>query len=211
MKLYYAPVSAFSQKVLIAFHEKGVPFTPELVNLFDPAARAEYKKVNPLGKVPTLVLDDGHKIPESTIIIEYLEGHFGDQGTRLIPADKDRARQTRFHDRNFDLYVNDPVATIFFDGRKPEADRNAAAVRDAKATLDVMYKLYDQIFASRTWAMGDEFTMADCAAAPPLAYARMVYPFESYKNLTAYVGRLVERPSFARVLAEAAPYLARFA
>src|SRR5689334_20819066 len=98
MKLYYNPVSPYSQKALTAFYEKNVSFEPEIVNFRDPAAMEAYRKVNPLGKVPTLVLEDGWKIPESTIIIEYLEDHF--TGKQLIPAEKDAARQTRFHDRN---------------------------------------------------------------------------------------------------------------
>lgn len=209
MKLYFAYLSPFSQKTLTAFYEKNVQFEPEIVNMRDPAARAEYKKVNPLGKVPTLVLHDGTKIPESTIIIEYLEDHF--TGKRLIPEDKDLARETRLHDRNFDLYFTDPMSTIFFDGLKPAEARNPGAVAQAKATLDVMFGVYDEHFAKRTWATGETFSMADCAAGPALAYLRMVYPYEQYKHLTAYAGRLVERASFARVLKEAAPFLKAFA
>lgn len=206
MKLYFNPVSSYSQKTLTAFYEKNIDFDPVIVNLMDPAAREAYRGVNPLGKVPTLVLEDGVTIPESTTIIEYLEDHF--LGKQLIPTNKDLARETRFHDRNFDLYVNDPVAEIFFDGRKPPEARNAAGVAAAKVRLDILYKRYDEHFAKRTWAIGNEFTMADCAAAPAFNYGRMVYPFTQYPNLTAYVGRLVERPSFARVLKDAMPMLA---
>ena len=99
MKLYFHPLSTYSQKTLIAFHEKGVPFEPQIVNLMDPAGRAEYEKLYPLGKIPSLVRDDGWFIPESTIIVEYLEGYFPDQGPRLIPTERDAARQARFLDR----------------------------------------------------------------------------------------------------------------
>jgi glutathione S-transferase len=211
MKLYYFPLSTYSQKTLIALYEKGVDFTPQITLPSDPPeVRAAYRKLNPLGKVPTLVLDDGHVIPESTIIIEYLEDHHGASGTRLIPTDsKDRARQTRFHDRQWDLYFNQTMQTIFFDGRKPADQRNPAAVAAARATLDVMYPIYDEHMAKRTWVMGDDFTMADCAAAPCLSYLRMLHPFEQHKHLAAYTARLTERPSFARVLAEAAPFMAK--
>jgi glutathione S-transferase len=210
MKLYLNPLSTYSQKVLVALYEKGVPFTPEHVNLRDPEPRAEYLKVNPFGKVPTLVLDDGRKIPESSIIIEYLEDHFAGSGTRLIPADKDQARQARFHDRAFDLYVNDKVSTIFWDNLAPEDKKNPTAVAQARATLDTAFGMYDEMFSKQTWAAGADFSIADCAAAPTLAYARQVHPFAQHKHLTAYVGRLLERPSFARVLAEAAPHMAKF-
>jgi glutathione S-transferase len=221
MKLYYFPLSTYSQKVLTALYEKGIAFTPELVQPSNPAQRVAYLAVNPLGKVPTLVLDDGQAVTESSIIIEYLEDHFGASGTRLIPTDgKDRARETRFHDRRFDLYFNESMRTIMFDGRSAAAERNAAggfgrgeadsaAVTQAKQRLDVMYPIYDRHLSGRTWVMGDAFTMADCAAATALAYLRMVYPFEQHKHLAAYAARLVERPSFARVLEEAKPYLAK--
>jgi glutathione S-transferase len=64
---------------------------------------------------------------------------------------------------------------------------------------------------SKTWAIGDDFTLADCAAAPALFYANTVAPFaETHKNLAAYLDRLMARPSFARVLAEAQPYFNLF-
>jgi len=64
--------------------------------------------------------------------------------------------------------------------------------------------------ANQSWAMGDMFSMADCAAAPALGYCRMVYPFTKHKNVVAYMGRLAERPSFQQVVKEAEPYLGAF-
>ena len=65
--------------------------------------------------------------------------------------------------------------------------------------------------AARTWMMGDGFTLADFAAAPALFYADTVVPFgAAHRELTAYLGRLMARPSFARVLEEAEPYFRLF-
>lgn len=209
MKLFFFPLSSYSQKVLMALYEKNIAFTPEMVAIGDPAVREEYKKnVNPFGKIPTLMLDNGRMIPESSIIIEYLEGHFADSGTRLISGDVDGMRQIRFMDRFFDLYINDPMQKIFFDGRKPEAERDPRGVAAAKATMDIAFAQGDKIMAGREWGAGDSFSMADCAAAPALNYARMVYPFNDYKNLVAYTERLLARPSFGRVLKEAEPFFA---
>jgi glutathione S-transferase len=211
MKLYLNYLSPYSQKALVGLYEKEVAFTPELVNLGDPEARAAYAKIYPLGKVPLVVLDDGHLIPESTTILEYVEGHF-DTGTRLIPEDKDVARRTRFFDRQFDLYVNDAFQRVFFAGDRPGVppeNPNAREVRridGAKKTLRTTYDYLNHHFAKNTWALGEAFTMADCSAIA-LAYARMIVTFDDHPELGRYFGRLVERPSVARVLREAAPYM----
>jgi glutathione S-transferase len=208
MKLYYHPRSSYSQKVLIALHEKRASFTPAIVDPGDAGDRAELAKLTPLGKVPVLVLDDGWKIPESSIIIEYLDAHVS-TGTRLIPDAVDLARQTRFHDRIADLYVNDSMTKIFFDSLKPEGKRDPDGVAAARQRLDTMFAGLDEHLAKRTWLMGDAFTMADCALIPPLGYCRTLHPFDRWKNVTAYANRAFERPSVLKVHAELAPYLAK--
>ena len=81
----------------------------------------------------------------------------------------------------------------------------------AKAQLQTAYGMIDQEMATKTWAMGDAFSMADCAAAPALFYANLVLPFgDAHKNMAGYFGRLMERPSFARAVEEAKPYFAMF-
>ncbi|MDH3768119.1 MAG: glutathione S-transferase family protein, partial [Gammaproteobacteria bacterium] len=123
MKLYYLPVSTYSQKALIALHEKQLSFEPELVAMLDDDARAKYREIYPIGKVPLLILDNGHMIPESTIIVEYANGA-SDKGPDLIPGDADSRRQVRFRDRMMDFYINDPITMLFFESRKPEADQD---------------------------------------------------------------------------------------
>jgi glutathione S-transferase len=205
MKLYYHPRSSYSQKALLALYEKDVPFTPVVVTPGD----AELSKVTPIGKVPVLVLDDGWKIPESSIIIEYLDTHFA-SGPRLIPEDRDKARQTRFHDRIADLYVNNPMSELFFEGLKPERERDEKKISASHERLDTIFAGIDEHLASgRTWIMGDSFTMADCSLVPSLGYCRMLHPFDRYRHLTAYANRAFERPSYARVQRELAPYLAK--
>lgn len=211
MKLHLNYLSPYSQKTLVGLYEKQVAFTPELVDLGNPEARAAYAKIYPLGKVPLLALDDGYLIPESTTILEYVDGHF-DTGNRLIPADKDGARKARFFDRQYDLYVNDPFQRIFFAGDKPgvpPTDPNAREIRrieGAKKTLRTVYDWLDKHFEKNTWSLGDTFTLADCSAIA-FVYAKNVAPFDDHPSLARYVGRLVERPSVARVLKEAAPYM----
>ncbi len=209
MKLYYHPISSYSQKTLMAFFEKGVAFEPLLVNLMSETERAQYLKVNPLGKVPFLrVEEEGLDLPESSIIIEYIDGR-APGGTRLVPDDAAKALEARLWDRFWDQYLNEPMQKIFFDGRRPPDKRDPFGVEQAKRRLETSYGIADQRFATRTWSIGDAFSMADCAAAPALMYASRVLPFDAHPNLAAYSRRLLARPSYLRVLEEAGPFLAR--
>ena len=85
------------------------------------------------------------------------------------------------------------------------------ACEEARARIASCYDMIDKEMAARTWAMGEAFGLADCAAAPALFYGNKVVPFgDSHKNVAAYFERLKARPSFARVLKEAEPYFAMF-
>ena len=210
MKLYFHPLSGYSQKVLVALYEKGIAFEREIVELMDPEAKAAYMKdVYPIGKVPFMITDDGWKVPESSIIIEYLENNYSN-GAQLIPGDKHLARQVRFHDRMTDLYIQNQIGTIFFDSMKPEDQRDPAGVQQARNTIDTVYEYLDEHLANGEWMVGNRFSMAECALAPALNYARITYPYERHGNIVSYWDRLRERPSVKRVLDEAAPYMEAF-
>jgi len=108
-----------------------------------------------------------------------------------------------------DLYLHEPLATVLFDGMKPENEREPKRVAKAKERLDVMYQYLEKHHEKRTWALGDSFSIADCSAAPALGYLRSIYPFEKYPHVVSYAGRLAERPSYRKASEEAAPYLAK--
>jgi glutathione S-transferase len=211
LKLYYHPLSSFCWKVLIALYENDTPFTPVMVDLGNEAERAGLLKLWPIGKFP--VLRDEAKdrvIPESSIIIEYLDNHYPGR-TRFIPADTELARPTRLRDRFYDLYVHLPMQKMVGDRLRPPGNNDPFGVEEARARIQSCYGMIDKEVAARTWAMGDNFSIADCASAPALFYGNMVVPFgDNHKNLVAYFERLRARPSFARVLKEAEPYFAMF-
>jgi glutathione S-transferase len=210
VKLYYHPLSTYSQKVAIGFYEKDVPFHPEIVSLMDPEVRKVYRKIHPFGKIPMLLLESGWRIPESAIILEYLDTHFP-KGPKLIPADPERARQARYHERVADLYLNDPISAIFAETMKPEGERDQATIEKAQSCARTAFEAMEKHLASgATYLMGDDFTIADCAAAPPLGYAKQALPFSDFPRLSAYFLRLAERPSYKRALKEALPYLNDF-
>jgi glutathione S-transferase len=211
LKLYFHPLSSFCQKALIALYENDTPFEPHLVDLADENSRAAFKRIWPLGKFPVLRDDAKDRtIPESSMIIEYLAQHYPGR-TPLVPEDPDLARQTRLRDRFFDIYVNVPMQKIVTDRLRPAGRNDPHGVGEAKALLQTALGLIDEAMGAKTWAMGEFFSMADCAAAPALFYADKVTPLAaSHPNTASYLRRLMDRPSYARALEEAKPYLGMF-
>ena len=211
LTLHYHPLSSFCWKALIALYENDTPFEPRLVDLGNETERAALLKLWPIGKFPVLRDDAKDRtIPESSIIIEYLDNHYPGR-TRFIPADPKLALQTRLRDRFYDLYVHLSVQKIVGDRLRPEGKKDPHGVEEAKARIQSCYGMIDKEVAAKTWAMGEAFSLADCAASPALFYASKVMPFgDTHKNVTAYFDRLKARPSFARVIKEAEPYFAMF-
>lgn len=207
LTLHYHPLSSFCQKVLMALYENDTPFERQIVDLGDPGQRAAFLELWPIGKFP--VLRDhlrGRTVPESSIIIEYLAQHYPGYPP-LVPMDPDHARQSRMHDRFFDLNLQVPMQKIVGDRLRPEGQKDAFGVAQARTALQTALGMVDGDMATKTWAMGQTFSMADCAAAPALYYANLVMPFgQSHPQAMRYFERLLARPSFARVVEEAAPY-----
>ena len=206
LTLYYHPLASYCHKVLIALYENGTEFEKKLINLADDADRAELRAIWPIGKFP--VIRDhtrGRDLPESTVIIEYLERYFAGERP-LIPSDWEGALQVRLWDRFFDNYLQLPMQQIVADMRGAKGD-----VTKERTTLKTAYDMLDKHMVSRTWVASPAFSMADCAAAPALFYASCVEPIpEVCTHLSAYVARLTERPSFRRVIEEAKPYFSFF-
>ncbi len=209
LTLYQHPLSSYCHKVLIALYEAGTPFTAQLVNHADEASLAAFLKLWPVGKFPVLRDEArGRTVPESSIIIEYLQQHYPGRNP-LIPADPDLALLVRERDRVIDLHVHENMGRIIIDRLRPEGQHDSFGVEDARRRLNTALRMLDADMASKTWAIGDTFTMADCAAAPTLFYINMVVmPLrESYPHLAAYLDRLTARPSYGRVLKEAEPFM----
>ena len=206
LALYGHPFSSYTQKVLTALYENGTPF--ELRNL-DPAAPGnhapEWLRRWPLAKFPLLV-DGDHTVVESSIVIEHLQ--MAQPGpVQLIPADPAAALQVRFMDRFFDLHVMAPVQHAVNAALTGDPAKRVDGVAWAADKLEKAYAWLEGEWARRTWAAGDGFTMADCAAAPALFYADWTHPIAAnYPLLRAYRARLLARPSFARAVEGGRPY-----
>ncbi|MGE0008007.1 MAG: glutathione S-transferase family protein [Parvibaculaceae bacterium] len=211
LTLYIHPLASFCHKVLIALYENGTPFRAETVDLGDPGSAAAHVERWPVGKIPVLFDSrTGRTIPETSIIVEYLQEAYPGP-VALLPHDRDLRLAARLWDRFFDLYVNTPMGKIVTDRIHPEGRSDPHGVAEARQTLATAYAMIEDQMASRRWAIGDDFTLADCAAAPALFYAAIVHPFgEAHPRLEAYLDRLLARASVRRVIDEARPFFPMF-
>ncbi|MEK1907598.1 MAG: glutathione S-transferase family protein [Pseudomonas sp.] len=205
IQLYAHPFSSYCQKVLIALYENATPFEWHLLAPENPQAMTELEAHWPFRRFP-LLLDGGRAVSESSIIIEYLQRHYPG-ASRLLPEDADHALEVRFMDRCFDLYISTPMTACVFDQLRPAEQRDAYGVAQAHQLLETAYRWLDEELADCEWAAGDNFSLADCSAAPALFYADWVQPIGAeFSTLRAYRQRLLARPSFARAVDEARPY-----
>lgn len=203
--LYYHPLASYCWKALIALYELGAPFEKRLIDLGDPAHRAELSALWPPCKFP--VLRAGERVlAESTIIIEYLDLHYAGERS-LFGGGVEAALEVRLWDRVFDHYVQAPVQEIVFDRILGKGGDLSGAHR----TLTMAYEMAEQQLASSPWIAGEAFSAADCAAAPALFYAMTLQPFPSRcARLGAYFETLVARPSVRRTIEEARPHFQHY-
>lgn len=205
LALYGHPFSSYTQKVLIALYENGTPFEFRLLGPDTPQHSEEWQRRWPLLKFPLLV-DSERNIVETSIIIEYLQlVHSGP--VRLLPEDPMAALEVRFLDRFFDLHVMSAVQHAVNGALTGDPVKRQEGLVFAKEKLDLAYAWLEKQLVGRTWAVGADFTLADCAAAPALFYADWTHPIpEAFPVLRAYRARLLTRPAFARAVEEARPY-----
>ena len=203
LKLFAHPFSSYCQKVLIALYANGTPFEYKLLEQDQPENFEELRRHWPFGKFPML-LDDGEPIIETTPIIEYLDAHYPGENRWIPPGEMEQ--RVRFLDRFFDLYVMENMSKISTDPLRPEGSRDHYGVEKARESLNVAYDWIEGQLGD-PWAVGDKFTLADCAAAPSLFYADWVEPIGDQRpQLAAYRARLLAHPAVARAVDEGRPY-----
>ena len=201
--LYQHPFASYCQKVLIALYELAVPFESHVVEGAE--GRAELARLWPPAGIPVLRDEDAElTLPESTTIVEYVDGL---AGPALLPADAGAALQARLWDRFGDQHLATPMQKIVGDRLRPEGREDPEGVDDARRALEVAYGVLDARLADRPWAGGSTFTVADCAIFPALFYLRAIHRWDdAHAGITRYYRDLLARPSVARVVEEARPY-----
>lgn len=207
LQLYGHPFSSYTWKVLIPLYADETEFefrqVPENEENY-----AELKRMWPAGKFPLLV-DDGEAVIETTCIIEHLQAHH--PGSNVWIPEGELGRRVRFLDRFFDLYIQGNMQPAVNHALRPEGLGDSYGAELGRKRLLVAYDWLEANLPDSGWAAGDDFTLADCAAAPALFYADWVEEIgEARPKLKAYRAQLLAHPQVARVVDEARPYRAYF-
>lgn len=205
MKLYGMNLSNFVTKSRIVVYEKGA--NVEIVEPPGGMKSAEYLKINPLGKIPTLDAD-GTLIPESEIINEYLEEKFPTPA--LLPRSPEARAKVRVFTRFHDLYLDPPLRALF--GQLNPKTRDEKIVNESLTELQMRLDQLESMLAEPgSFAAGPNFTLADCALAPTTFFITNVLPgfgaktpLEHRPRLAAWWIKVQERPSVKKALDEMA-------
>lgn len=200
------PFSSYTWKGEIALIEKGADYAFRPLDPDHPDNAAELDRHSAVGKFP-LLIDGDTALFEASIIVEYLDRKYpGDP--RLIPRDPEAALRVRLLDRVFDNHVMGHAQAVVAEHLPfitPAPD--PARIERAKTALARVYDWLEAQLPADGWAVGGDFTLADCAAAPALFYADWVHEIpHDLTTLRAYRARLLARPSVRQCVEAARPY-----
>ena len=211
MKLYDSKLSPYANRVRLQLYIKGLD--AQLIDVPGGGTHtAEYAKINPLEKVPTLE-DNGFFLPESGVIGEYIEDTRPTPSLRPTDA-KERARMRVMYNIA-DQYILNPLFELF-DQVNP-ATRDAKIVDEQLTALSTGLKGLEHFIVSGKYAMGAQASLADCALVPSLFYAAGIGPMlgqgdilAATPKVKAYWASVQTDPSVAKVIGEMAAALAAY-
>jgi len=196
MKLLSAPISPFSRKVRIVLAEKRIDCDVENVDVMptDNPVNAH----NPLGKIPTLVLDDGTTLYDSRVIVEFLDS--ASPIARLIPDDNRERVAVRRWEALADGIV-DAAILVRYESLRPKQEQSPAWVAKQNARVARGLAVLAGELGERHWCHGERYSLADIAVGCLLGWYSFRFPENDwrakYPNVARHYARLMERPAFA--------------
>ncbi len=199
MKLYFHPASPFARKPLIAAALLGIELETSVVDIFAGAGQSpEYLKLNPQGKVPTLV-DGDFSLWESNAIVQYLAEQAGE--TALFP----RNAQSRADILRWQFWESTswaPACSLFIYENmvKPilglgEAD--PVELKKGEEKFHRSAKVLNKHLAKQSWLVGDSLSLADISVAPVLMYAEPAHcPLQGYDHIVSWFEKIQQLPAW---------------
>ena len=210
MKLYQTYASPFPTRVRLILYAKGIE-----AEIIEPPGfhastetKGEYLKINPIGRVPTLVLDDGRVLPESELICEYLEDVYPEPPLR--PADPWARARMRLLTRICDFYLVMAMAPLFNLAGRSRRHWTAEVIEAATDKVTEALTYLEAYIGEDGFAVGDSLTWADGAIAPQLVLASEWIPglfgtpdpIPALPKLAAYWQAIQTEPIMARLIGE---------
>jgi glutathione S-transferase len=199
MKLYASPASSFARKIRVMLIEKNVPHDIEMVNLWEPN---DLKKINPLGKVPALALDDGRVLVNSPLIADYLDSRF--PSPRFISDDPDLRFEVRRCEALADGTMDAVSATLYEMRFHDASQRSSSWLERQHGKIEAGLLALEGILGDRAWCVGDTLSLADLAIACHLGFiglrAPQFFPQNKYPNLARLRDSMAQRESMKRTV-----------
>lgn len=204
MQLYSLPLSPYSARVRGAIYAKGLP-----VEIITPPndwrTTPEYRSINPLGRIPVLLLDNGTPLPESSVIVEYLEDAFPEPSLR--PKGHETLARVRLVTEVADRYVMQVLLPLF---NMLDAKRYDQAVIDGEFnSLNEGFTQLDRLLEPGAYVCEDRLTTADVWLTPVRFCIEAMASFagrqgllDGHKALAAYAGVIHADPHLGRVWRE---------
>lgn len=196
MKLVATPTSPYARKIRVMLAEKKLNFELVVDSPWEPTSTVP--EVNPLGKVPVLITDDGEVFFDSPVIAGWIENLSA--APRLIPADAVEAVRVRQLEALADG-ITDAVVVVVLEGRRPEALRSADVVARQLQKVERGLDRLDELATGRNWLHGDAMSLGDIAVGVMIGFIELRLPQLHWQNgrhnLEALIARLFERESFA--------------
>ncbi|BBO20187.1 MAG: glutathione S-transferase [Candidatus Desulfobacillus denitrificans] len=199
MKLIGSLTSPYVRKTRIALAEKKIEYEFVLDNPW--SADTGVARLNPLGKVPVLVLDDDSTLFDSRVIVEYIDGMT--PNNRLMPA----AGRERIRIKRWEALadgVMDASVAAFLEARRPKKEQSASWVSRQREKIDRCLEMMAEELGEQPWCSGTIFSLADIAVGCALGYLDFrladIHWRERHPNLARLFGELMERPSFAETV-----------
>ena len=199
MKLYASLGSPFARKVRVMLLEKNAPHEVEMVDLF---GANDFRRVNPVGKVPALELDDGRVLVNSPLIADYVDGRFPQP--RFIPADPEGRLEVRRWEALADATMDAAVASLYEARFHDEANRSRSWLERQRGKLDAGFAALERMLGGRACCVGEAMTLADIAIACHIGFVSVRRPEffaqEKHPGLAKLWKKLEERESFRKTV-----------
>ncbi len=206
--LYHLWLSPFCRKVRVALAEKGLDFEMKVENLWE--RRPEFLAMNPAGEVPVLIEDEGRVLADSTAIAEYLEEVF--PLPPLFPGDARERAEVRRLVAWFDVKFNREVTENLVGEKMMKrflrtGEPDSRAIRAGRHNIHTHLDYIAWLAERRTWLAGDDFSLADLAAASHVSAVDYLgdVPWAEHPGSKDWYARVKSRPSFRAILADHIP------